>query len=115
MKAVVYDSGEDRQSWVLGWFHQVYNKSNGNGSHYIVLVGAGKDKKPFMFHRMKWHDFLKVFFHVYSIDAACGKITVRRSSFSDFQQRSLPGEKEILCCVDVVMLISWSHYYNRRG
>lgn len=23
--------------------------------------GAGKDKMPFMFHRMKWHDFLKVF------------------------------------------------------
>ena len=58
MKAVVYDSGEDRQSWVLGWFHQgLQQESNGNGSHYIVLLVGRKDKKPFMFHRMKWHDF----------------------------------------------------------
>lgn len=78
MKTVVYDSDEDRLSWVLGWFHQVYNKSIGNGSHYIVLVGQEKDKRPFMFHRMKWHDFLKVFSMYIPLTAACEKITVRR-------------------------------------
>ena len=72
MKAVVYDAGEDRQSWVLGWFHQVYNKSIGNGSHYIVLVGQEKTKAIYV-PSYEMARFFEGIFHVYSIDRGLRK------------------------------------------
>ena len=72
MKAVVYDSGEDRQSWVLGWFHQVYNKSIGNGSHYVVLVGQEKTKAIYV-PSYEMARFFEGIFHVYSIDRGLQK------------------------------------------
>ena len=72
MKTVVYDSDEDRLSWVLGWFHQVYNKSIGNGKPLYCAWWAGKDKGPFMFHRMNGTIFEGIF-HVYSIDRGLRK------------------------------------------
>lgn len=77
MKTVVYDSDEDRLSWVLGWFHQVYNKSIGNGSHYIVLVGQEKTKAIYV-PSYEMARFLKVFSMYIPLTAACEKITVRR-------------------------------------
>lgn len=72
MKAVVYDSGEDRQSWVLGWFHQVYNKSIGNGSHYVVLVGQERTKAIYV-PSYEMARFFEGIFHVYSIDRGLQK------------------------------------------
>ena len=72
MKTVVYDSDEDRLSWVLGWFHQVYNKSIGNGSHYIVLVGQEKTKAIYV-PSYEMARFFEGIFHVYSIDRGLRK------------------------------------------
>lgn len=86
MKTVVYDSDEDRLSWVLGWFHQVYNKSIGNGSYYIVLVGQEKTKAIYV-PSYEMARFFEGIFHVYSIDRGPAKrLLSAGSSFSDLSR-----------------------------
>lgn len=85
MKTVVYDSDEDRLSWVLGWFHQVYNKSIGNGSHYIVLVGQEKTKAIYV-PSYEMARFLKVFSMYIPLTAACERLLSAGSSFSDLSR-----------------------------
>lgn len=92
MKAVVYDSGEDRQSWVLGWFHQVYNKSIGNGSHYVVLVGQERTKAIYV-PSYEMARFLKVFSMCILLTAACRKITGRRIIISDLRRGAYLEER----------------------
>ena len=65
--AAFMDSGEDRQSWVLGWFHQVYNLSPGNGSHYIVYVGYERARAIYT-PSYEMASFFDGMFHIYSID-----------------------------------------------
>ena len=67
MKTVVYDSDEDFiVLWVLGWFIRS-NKSIGNGSHYIVLVGQEKTKAIYA-PSYEMARFFEGIFHGYSID-----------------------------------------------
>ena len=87
MKTVVYDSDEDRLSWVLGWFHQVYNESIGNGSHYIVLVGAGKGQKAIYVPSYEMARFFEgIFPCIFHWPRPAKRLLSAGSSFSDLSR-----------------------------
>lgn len=79
-----------------------------------MLVGQEKTKAIYV-PSYEMARFFEGIFHVYSIDRGLRKDYCPQDHHFLISAEELTWRKGDPCCVDVVMLISWSHYYNRRG